>query len=93
MRLPALIFTATGNRDAKRVMADCGRSLKRFQTEWLDGYFAHGGWSDGFYDWHPCAVCGQTKLTSWQAETFKDEKVWLCDDCKEGWEKQQQGET
>jgi hypothetical protein len=50
-------------------------------------------WSDGFYDWHLCAVCGQTKLTSWQAETFKDEKVWLCDDCKDAWEKQQQGET
>ncbi|MGF3536931.1 MAG: hypothetical protein ACQXXE_08810 [Candidatus Bathyarchaeia archaeon] len=49
-------------------------------------------WSDGFYGWHPCAVCGQTKLTSWQAETFKDEKVWLCEDCKEAWEKQQQTE-
>jgi hypothetical protein len=46
-------------------------------------------WSDGFYGWHPCAVCGQTKLTSWQAETFQDEKVWLCEDCKEAWEKQQ----
>jgi hypothetical protein len=50
-------------------------------------------WSDGFYGWHPCAVCGQTKLTSWQAETFKDEKVWLCEDCKEAWEKQQAGAT
>lgn len=49
-RKQALIFTASGNRDAKRVMADCQRSLKRFQTEWIDGYFAHGGWSDGFYD-------------------------------------------
>jgi hypothetical protein len=47
-------------------------------------------WSDGFYGWHPCAVCGQTKLTSWQAETFQDEKLWLCEDCKEAWEKQQQ---
>lgn len=50
-------------------------------------------WSDGFYGWHPCAVCGQTKLTSWQAETFKDEKLWLCEDCKGAWEKQQAGET
>jgi hypothetical protein len=50
-------------------------------------------WSDGFYGWHPCAACGQTKLTSWQAETFKDEKLWLCEDCKEAWEKQQTGET
>jgi len=42
---------------------------------------------------HPCAACGQTKLTSWQAETFKDEKVWLCEDCKEAWMKQQAGDT
>jgi len=27
-------------------------------------------------------------LTSWQAETFKDEKLWLCEDCKTTWEKQ-----
>mgnify|MGYP005839770339 CR=1 FL=1 len=45
-------------------------------------------WSNGFYDWHPCAVCGHTKRTSWQAESFKDEKLWLCDDCKIEWEKQ-----
>ncbi|MBS7614748.1 hypothetical protein KEJ18_03335, partial [Candidatus Bathyarchaeota archaeon] len=50
-------------------------------------------WSDGYYGWHPCAVCGQTKLTSWQAETFQSEKVWLCEDCKEAWEKQQAGAT
>ena len=50
-------------------------------------------WSDGFYGWHPCAACGQTKLTSWQAETFHGETVWLCEDCKEAWEKQQQGEA
>jgi hypothetical protein len=49
-------------------------------------------WSDGFYGWHPCAVCGQTKLTSWQAETFQCERVWLCEDCKEAWENQQ-GDT
>jgi Fe2+ or Zn2+ uptake regulation protein len=46
-------------------------------------------WSDGFYGCHPCAVCGQKKLTSWQAETFKDEKLWLCEDCKTAWEKRQ----
>jgi len=45
-------------------------------------------WSDGFYDWHPCAVCGYTKLTSWKGETFKGEQVWICEDCKEEWEKQ-----
>jgi len=50
-------------------------------------------WSDNFYGWHPCAACGYTKLTSWQAETFQDEKVWLCEDCKEAWEKQQAGDA
>jgi len=47
-------------------------------------------WSDGSYGWHPCAVCGQTKLTSWQAETFRDEKLWLCEDCKCEWEKRRE---
>ena len=47
-------------------------------------------WSDGSYGWHPCTVCGKTKLTSWQAETFKGEKLWLCDDCKTAWEKKQE---
>jgi len=51
-------------------------------------------WSDQFYDKHVCAVCGYERLTSWQAETFKGEKVWLCEDCKEAWEKrQEEGET
>jgi hypothetical protein len=45
-------------------------------------------WNDELYGWHPCAVCGQTKLTSWQAETFNNEKIWLCEDCKLNWEKQ-----
>ena len=43
--------------------------------------------ADGFYDWHPCAVCGYTKLTSWKGETFKGEQVWICEDCKLEWEK------
>lgn len=47
-------------------------------------------WSDSGYGWHECAVCGYTKLTSWQAETFKDEKLWLCEECKAAWEKQQE---
>ena len=50
-------------------------------------------WNDGFYDWHDCAVCEQTKLTSWQAETFRDERLWLCEDCKTAWEKQKQEMT
>jgi hypothetical protein len=50
-------------------------------------------WSDGYYGWHTCAVCGYTKLTSWRAETFRGESAWLCEDCKETWEKHQQGDT
>ncbi len=49
-RKEAFIFTATGRRDAKGAAAECERSLKRFQTDTIDGYFAHGGWSDGFYE-------------------------------------------
>jgi len=49
-RKEAFIFTATGRREAKDVTAECQRSLKRFQTDAIDGYFAHGGWSDGFYE-------------------------------------------
>jgi hypothetical protein len=45
-------------------------------------------WSDIGCGWHPCIVCGDTKLTCWQAETFKDEKLWLCEDCKAAWEKE-----
>ncbi|MFA6561568.1 MAG: aldo/keto reductase [Verrucomicrobiia bacterium] len=47
-RKDAFIFTASGKRDAKAVIADCERSLTRFQTDVIDGYFGHGGWSDGF---------------------------------------------
>jgi len=49
-RKDALIFTASGKHDAKTVMADCERSLVRFQTDVIDGYFGHGGWSDGFHE-------------------------------------------
>ena len=49
-RKEASIFTATTPREAKDVVADCQRSLKRFQTDVIDCYFAHGGWSDGFYE-------------------------------------------
>jgi hypothetical protein len=45
-------------------------------------------WSNNGCGWHPCAVCGDTKLTCWQAETFKDEKLWLCEDCKTTWKKE-----
>lgn len=44
-------------------------------------------WNDSFYDWHQCAFCGQTRLTSWQAEDFKGGKHWICENCKQEWEK------
>jgi hypothetical protein len=47
-------------------------------------------WNDGFWGWHNCAICGQTKLASWQGEIFKGVKVWLCDDCKAEWERQRE---
>jgi hypothetical protein len=47
-------------------------------------------WSDGFYDSHLCAVCGHTKLTCWQGTTFKDELLFVCEDCKAEWEKLQE---
>ncbi|MGD8545057.1 MAG: hypothetical protein PVH12_02675 [Candidatus Bathyarchaeota archaeon] len=46
-------------------------------------------WSDGFYNKHTCAMCGDSKMTSWQAETFHDKKVWICEDCKTIWEKRE----
>ncbi|MCX7824851.1 MAG: aldo/keto reductase [Verrucomicrobiae bacterium] len=49
-RKDVFIFTASGKKDAKAVIADCERSLQRFQTDVLDGYFAHGGWSEGFQE-------------------------------------------
>jgi hypothetical protein len=38
---------------------------------------------------HECGVCGYTKMTSWQAETFKGQVLWICEDCKLEWEKRQ----
>jgi len=46
------------------------------------------GWADTLYGEHQCYVCGVVKSTSWQAETFQGEKVWLCEDCQQKWEAQ-----
>jgi hypothetical protein len=75
---------SSGENASKLVENDKINKLRNFKAVY---------WSDGFYGWHTCDVCGQTKLTSWQAETFKGEAVWLCEDCKEAWEKQQQGDA
>jgi len=44
-------------------------------------------WSKKPHSWQPCVLCRSCKLTSWQAETFKGEEVWICEDCKFEWEK------
>ena len=50
-RQKAYIFTsAEPGEDAKSVIASCERSLVRFQTDYIDGYFCHGGWSEPFYE-------------------------------------------
>lgn len=50
-------------------------------------------WSNKFYDWHQCCICGYQKLTSWQAEDFRGNKLWLCEDCKEAWEKRRNNQA
>jgi hypothetical protein len=50
-------------------------------------------WSNQFYDRHQCCICGYQKLTSWQAEDFRGNKLWMCEDCKEAWEKRRNNET
>jgi hypothetical protein len=35
---------------------------------------------------HECSICGYKKLTSWQAETFKQQQLWICEECKVEWE-------
>ena len=49
-RQGAIIFTATGKQDPQDVIAACEQSLRNFQTDYIDCYFAHGGWKDGFYE-------------------------------------------
>jgi len=46
-------------------------------------------WADEFFGEHECCVCGYRRLTSQQAETFKGEKLWICEDCRMEWEKRQ----
>lgn len=48
-RKRAIIFTATSpNKDAKAIIKSCELSLKHFQTDYIDCYFGHGGWSEAF---------------------------------------------
>ncbi|RLI17133.1 hypothetical protein DRO54_11950, partial [Candidatus Bathyarchaeota archaeon] len=49
-------------------------------------------WVDGEFAFHPCGICGYSKLTSWKAETFKGQLFWICEDCKQEWENQRKVE-
>ncbi len=43
----------SARRDAQppeAVISECERSLARFKTDVIDGYSAHGDWSDAFYE-------------------------------------------
>jgi len=45
------IFTsAEPKQDVNSVISSCERSLKLFHTDYIDGYFCHGGWSESFYE-------------------------------------------
>ena len=43
----------------------------------------------GVFGEHECCVCGYIKMTSWETEDFKGNKLWICEDCKLEWEKSQ----
>lgn len=50
-RQKAYIFTsAEPKEDVNSVISSCEKSLKFFHTDYIDGYFCHGGWSESFYE-------------------------------------------
>jgi len=49
-RQKAIIITGAPSGDAKKVIESGERSLVRWQTDYIDGFFCHGGWSEGFYE-------------------------------------------
>jgi len=46
-------------------------------------------WHDSFYSEHQCGVCGIKRMTTWQAETVKGEKIPICESCQQEFEKLQ----
>jgi predicted aldo/keto reductase-like oxidoreductase len=50
-RKNAIIVTSSPPlKDPAEVIKSCERSLVRFQTDYIDCYFCHGGWSEAFYE-------------------------------------------
>jgi len=48
-RKGVIIFTATSpDKDAAAIVRSCEQSLAHFQTDYIDCYFGHGGWSEQF---------------------------------------------
>ena len=80
--LSDLVGDSTEKAEKKTDFQKSGH-CRSFQPEDLKAVY----WSDKFYDLHECCVCGYQKLTSWQAETFNGNKLWICEDCKLEWEK------
>ena len=89
---PALKAVLTEETEVTEVKSEPPPELSLEVGASLDGFKAVY-WADGSYGWHDCAVCKRTMSTSWQAETFKGEKLWLCDDCKTAWEKKHMEES
>ena len=50
-------------------------------------------WSGSFFDQHNCCICKFQKKTCWIAVGFKGNKHWICEDCKNEWEKQREDEN
>jgi uncharacterized protein len=44
------IITGAPAGDVNKVIESGERSLVRWQTDHIDGFFCHGGWSEGFYE-------------------------------------------
>jgi len=47
-------------------------------------------WSDSFSGEHECGVCGCRRMTSWQGETNKGDKVAVCESCQREFEKRRE---
>jgi len=76
----------TEETEVTEVKSETGQKSSLGVKDGLDSFKAVY-YVDGSYGWYPCAVCGQTKLTGYQGESFKGEKLWLCEDCKTEWER------
>lgn len=47
-------------------------------------------WANSLFGEHECGICGYKKMTSWQGETNKGDKVAVCEDCQREWDKRRE---